>query len=173
MARQIEAAEEYGGKITKCAGGVPTAFMAEWGSGSPVIGFLGEYDALVGLNQKAGSIVQEPDPDNPTGNGHGCGHNLLGSGSLLAAVSTAQYLAENGLPGMVRFFGCPAEEGAAGKTFMVAGGAMDGIDAAITWHPWDGVTTGQWLTLAYTQAYFRFKGVAAHAGGQPHLGRIL
>ncbi len=171
LGKQIAAAEEFGGRITREAGGVPTAYMAEWGSGSPVIGFLGEYDALYGLNQKAFSVVPEPDPDNPTANGHGCGHNLLGSGSLLAAVATARYLEANGLPGTVRYFGCPAEEGAAGKTFMVAGGAMDGIDAAVTWHPMDVMMTSQWLSLAYTQAYFRFKGRAAHAGAQPQLGR--
>ena len=81
LEKQIAAAEEFGGRITREAGGVPTAYMAEWGSGSPVIGFLGEYDALYGLNQKAFSVVPEPDPDNPTANGHGCGHNMLGAGS--------------------------------------------------------------------------------------------
>lgn len=171
LTKQLEAAEEFGGRITKGVGGVPTAFSAEWGSGSPVIGILGEYDALAGMSQAAGSVVKEPDPDNTDGNGHGCGHNLLGSGSLLAAVATARYLAENGLPGTVRYFGCPAEEGAAGKTFMALGGAFEGVDAAITWHPMDLLMTSQWLTLAYAHLYFRFRGVASHAGAAPHLGR--
>ncbi|WP_435526238.1 amidohydrolase [Microbacterium elymi] len=100
-----------------------------------------------------------------------CGHNLLGAGSLLAAVALARHLAATGQPGTVRYYGCPAEEGAAGKTFMVAGGAFDGVDAAVSWHPMDAMTTTQWNTLAYTQAYFRFRGVASHAGGMPQHGR--
>ncbi len=169
--KQIEAAEEFGGRITRAVGGVPTAFMAEWGSGSPVIAFLGEYDALASLSQKADSTVREPDPGNTSGNGAGCGHNLLGSGSLLAAVAVAKQLAASGASGTVRYYGCPAEEAAAGKTYMVAGGAFDGVDAAVSWHPGDALSTDQWLSLAYTQAYFRFTGLAAHAGGMPHLGR--
>ncbi|MER7558680.1 amidohydrolase [Nocardioides sp. NPDC126508] len=169
--KQIEAAEEFGGRITRPVGGVPTAFMAEWGSGSPTIAFLGEYDALASLSQKADSVVREPDPANTSGNGAGCGHNLLGSGSLLAAVAVAKQLEQHGASGTVRYYGCPAEEAAAGKTYMVAGGAFDGVDAAVTWHPGDAMSADQWLSLAYTQAYFRFRGVAAHAGGMPHLGR--
>jgi aminobenzoyl-glutamate utilization protein B len=171
MARQIEAAEEYGARIVRAAGGVPTAFTAEWGSGSPVIGFLGEYDALDSLSQAAGAIVRTPDPDSGTTAGHGCGHNLLGSGSLLAAVAVAQHLEAEGLPGTVRYYGCPAEEGAAGKTFMVNGGAFDDVDAAVTNHPADAVSAQQFKSLAYTQAYFRFRGTASHAGAMPHLGR--
>ncbi|MWB98142.1 amidohydrolase [Agromyces seonyuensis] len=171
MAKQIAAAEEFGGRIVRDSGGVPTAFSAEWGSGSPVIAFLGEYDALDGLSQAAGSTVREPDPGNTGGAGHGCHHNLLGSGSLLAAVSTAQALESAGLPGTVRYYGCPAEEGAAGKTFMVAGGAFADVDAAVTNHPASLSSASQWKTLAYTQAYFRFRGIAAHAGADPHHGR--
>lgn len=171
MAKQIEAAEEFGGRITPAAGGVPTAFTAEWGSGSPVIAFLGEYDALAFLSQADGSPVRTPDAASGTDAGHGCGHNLLGAGSLLAAVATAQHLANAGLPGTVRYYGCPAEEGAAGKTFMVAGGAFDDVDAAITNHPGDVMSADQWKSLAYTQAYFRFRGVASHAGAAPQYGR--
>jgi len=171
MERQIEAAEEHGARITRESGGVPTAFSAEWGSGAPVIGFLGEYDALASLNQAAHSSVREPDPDSDADAGHGCGHNLLGSGSLLAAVATAQHLADAGLPGTVRYYGCPAEEAAAGKTYMVLAGAFDDVDAAVTNHPGDAMSADQWKSLAYTQAYFRFRGVAAHAGGAPQHGR--
>ena len=171
LAKQLEAAREFGGRVTEGVGGVPTAFRAEWGSGTPVIGFLGEFDALAGLSQVAGSAVKQPDPENTSGNGHGCGHNLLGSGSLLAAVATARYLEANGLEGTVRYFGCPAEEGAAGKTFMVAGGAFDGVDAAVSWHPMDVLMTAQWLSLAYAQLYFRFTGIASHAGAAPQHGR--
>ncbi|ALJ19904.1 amidohydrolase [Microbacterium sp. No. 7] len=171
VAAHIAAAEEFGARIEPQAGGVPTAFRAEWGSGGPVIAFLGEYDALAGLSQAAGSAVREPDPQNVGGAGQGCGHNLLGAGALLAAVATARRLEELGLPGTVRYYGCPAEEGAAGKSFMVAGGAFDGIDAAVTWHPADVMSTSQVRLLAYTQAYFRFTGLAAHAAAVPHLGR--
>lgn len=171
MAKQIDAAEEFGARITRQSGGVPTAFCAEWGSGSPVIAVLGEYDALASLSQAAGSAVREPDPGNGNGNGHGCGHNLLGAGSLLAAAALAKHIEAAAIPGTVRYYGCPAEEGAAGKTFMVAGGAFEGVDAALTWHPGGALDAGQWLSLAYTQARFRFYGVAAHAGAAPQLGR--
>lgn len=171
MERQIAAAAEFGARITREAGGVPTAFSAEWGAGAPVIAFLGEYDALAGLSQEAGAIERRPDTASGTTSGHGCGHNLLGTGSLLAAVATARHLQEAGLPGTVRYYGCPAEEGAAGKTFMVAGGAFDDVDAAVTNHPGDMMTADQWKSLAYTQAYFRFRGVASHAGGAPQHGR--
>ncbi|WAH97768.1 amidohydrolase [Arthrobacter sp. MMS18-M83] len=164
-------AQQHGLEITRGVGGIPTAFTAEAGTGGPVIAFLGEYDALAGLSQSSGSAVPEPDDANQTGNGQGCGHNLLGAGSLLAAVATANYLKENNLPGRVRFYGCPAEEAAAGKTYMVAGGAFEGIDAAISWHPGTATKFRQHSTLAYTQAYFHFKGLAAHAGVSPHLGR--
>lgn len=171
MQRQIEAAEEHGARITRGAGGVPTAFTAEWGTGHPVIAVLGEYDALAGLSQAAEVVERIPDPASSTSAGHGCGHNLLGAASLLAAAAAAQHLAEAGLPGTVRYYGCPAEEGAAGKTFMVADGAFDDVDAAITNHPGDAMSAAQWKTLAYTQAYFRFHGVASHAGAAPQHGR--
>ncbi|MCO5951489.1 M20 family metallopeptidase [Microbacterium yannicii] len=171
MAKQIQAAEEFGGRITRAVGGVPTAFSAEWGAGSPIIGFLGEYDALASLSQAAGAAERMPDTDSGTDAGHGCGHNLLGTGSLLAAIAVAQHLEASALPGTVRYYGCPAEEGAAGKTFMVAAGAFDDVDAAVTNHPGDAMSADQWKSLAYTQAYFRFRGVAAHAGGMPQLGR--
>lgn len=171
MAKQIEAAEEHGARITRRAGGVPTAFSAEWGAGAPVIAFLGEYDALASLSQAPSSTVRERDPDSGTDAGHGCGHNLLGSGSLLAASALAEHLRDAGLPGTVRYYGCPAEEGAAGKTFMVAAGAFDDVDAAVTNHPGDAMTAEQWNSLAYTQAYFRFRGIAAHAGAAPQFGR--
>ncbi len=171
MGEHIRVAESHGARITRDAGGVPTAFQAEWGSGSPVIAFLGEYDALDGVSQAAGAAEQTPDPASGSAAGHACGHNLLGAGSLLAAVSLARSLAESGLPGTVHYYGCPAEEAAAGKSFMVAGGAFDGVDAAITWHPNDALSTSQVLTLAYTQAYFRFRGRASHAGAFPQHGR--
>ncbi|MFJ8996199.1 amidohydrolase [Streptomyces sp. NPDC102279] len=169
--RQIAMAEKHGFRITRDVAGLPTAFSAEYGEGGAVIAFLGEYDSLAGLSQAAGVPVQTRDPANTTGNGQGCGHHLLGAGSLLAAVAVAEYLRAKGLPGRVRYYGCPAEEAAAGKTYMVKGGAYDDVDAAVTWHPMSGTMTRQALSLAYYQAYFHYSGVAAHAGASPHLGR--
>lgn len=171
MGRQIEAAERHGFAITRDVAGIPTAFAAQAGQGGPVIAFLGEYDALADLSQADGDPQRRPDPQNTSGNGQGCGHHMLGAGSLLAAVATARYLQAHQLPGTVRYYGCPAEEAAAGKSFMVKGGAFADVDAVMTWHP-DAVTSyRQNLTLAYTQVHFHFSGIAAHAGAMPHLGR--
>ncbi|MEO5318188.1 amidohydrolase [Arthrobacter sp. CC3] len=171
VAKQVTVAEKYGFSITRDVAGIPTAFSAEKGSGGPLIAFLGEYDGLAELSQDSGNPERCPDPGNHTGNGQGCGHHLLGAGSLLAAIATARYLDKNGLPGRVRYYGCPAEEAAAGKSFMVKGGAFADVDTAITWHPFASTLWKQNLMLAYTQVYFHYKGVAAHAGASPHMGR--
>ncbi|ODU04534.1 MAG: amidohydrolase [Pseudonocardia sp. SCN 72-86] len=168
---QVAVAEKYGFRITRDLADIPTAFTAEAGSGGPVIAFLGEYDALAGLSQQSGEPTRVADPGNTSGNGHGCGHNLLGAGSLLAAVATARFLERSGMPGRVRYYGCPAEEAAAGKSFLVKAGVFDDVDAAVTWHPASTLGTRQVLSLAYAQTHFRFRGVAAHAGASPHLGR--
>ncbi|MGW4479290.1 amidohydrolase [Rhodococcus triatomae] len=168
---QIALAESEGFAVRRAVAGVSTAFSAEAGSGSPVIAILGEYDALAGLSQKSGSSAPEPDPDNDSGNGHGCGHHLLGAGSLLAATAVKRFLDENGLPGTIRYYGCPAEEAAAGKTFMVKEGVFADVDAAVSWHPGDTTTVQRIRTLAYIQAYVRFTGTAAHAGVSPERGR--
>lgn len=149
--------------------GMPTAFVGQYGTGKPIIAFLGEYDALAGMSQISGMDQQlEAEPD---ASGHGCGHNLLGAGSLLAALSLAKHLEENGLPGTVRYYGCPGEEGGSGKTFMVRAGAFDDVDAALTWHPapFNGVRSTN--NLAVLEYYYRFKGIAAHAANAAHLGR--
>ena len=169
--RHIELARAEGFRITPAIGGVPTAFSAEAGSGEPVIAVLGEYDALAGLSQESGNPERTPDPANTSGNGQGCGHHLLGAGSLLAATAVKRYLEENGLPGTVRYYGCPAEEAAAGKTFMVAAGAFDDVDASICWHPGDSTLVQRDHSLAYMQSYVRFTGLASHAGASPELGR--
>src|SRR6516165_2292806 len=143
--------------------------MGEWGEGGPVIAFLGEYDALPGLSQEAG--VAEPRPLEAGGHGHGCGHNLLGSAALLAATALKDWLAAHKVPGRVRYYGCPAEEGGAAKAFMVRSGAFDDADIAITWHPhsfWEVVVTP---SLANTRADFIFTGRTSHAAASPHLGR--
>lgn len=166
---QIEAMAREGFRIERNAGGLPTAFMAEYGSGGPIIALLGEYDALAGLSQHA----DEAQPRAVVSGmpGHGCGHNLLGAGAALAAASIAETLRRESLPGRVRYYGCPAEEGGGGKAFMVREGAFDGVDAALTWHPagHTGINFGQ--NLAFIQAVFRFSGTATHAALSPHLGR--
>lgn len=157
-----------GFNIEEKAGAIPTAFVATWGQGKPVIGILGEFDALPGLSQ-------ETAPEKKTrvigGAGHGCGHNLLGVAAMFAAVSTKQYLSEKKLPGTIKFYGCPAEEGGGGKIYMARAGAFDGCDAALTWHPSDRNGASLGSSLANISAKFRFYGKAAHAAGHPEAGR--
>ena len=169
VSAQIEMMEAAGFRVTRNVAGIPTAFMAEAGEGGPVIGFLGEFDALAGLSQEAGIAQKSPLAEG--GNGHGCGHNLLGAGAMLAAVATRDHLAATGMTGRVRYFGCPAEEGGSGKTFMARAGAFDGLDAAFCWHPASFNTLIPSNSLANVQAYFRFSGRATHAAASPELGR--
>jgi aminobenzoyl-glutamate utilization protein B len=161
--------EREGFRITTDLAGIPTTVMGEAGAGGPVIAILGEYDALPGLAQESG--VAEPKPLPGDGIGHGCGHNLLGAGALLAATAVKDWLAANGKPGCVRYYGCPAEEGGAAKSFMVRAGVFDDVDIAITWHamPFCGVNDA--LALANTRIDFSFTGRASHAAAAPHLGR--
>jgi aminobenzoyl-glutamate utilization protein B len=159
----------HGFRITENVAGMPTAVMGEAGDGGPVIAILGEYDALPGLSQKAG--VAEPVPLAPGGSGHGCGHNLLGAGALLAAVAIRHYLEANGIKGRVRYYGCPAEEGGAAKGFMVRAGVFDDVDIAITWHPGTFTSVIAAQSLANTFVDFTFTGRASHASAAPHLGR--
>lgn len=173
VAAQIGAMEAHGFRITRNVGGLETAFTADWGgdgeAGGPLIAFLGEFDALPGLSQVAG--IAEARPLEPGGNGHGCGHNLLGSGSMLAAIALSQVLARSGIKARLRYYGCPAEEGGWGKAIMVRAGAFDGVTAAIGWHPgtFNGVRARS--TLAISNRIYRFEGRAAHAAMAPHLGR--
>jgi len=161
--------EAEGFRVTENLAGIPTAVMGEAGDEGPVIAILGEYDALPGLSQEAG--VAEPRPLPGDGMGHGCGHNLLGSGALLAAAAVKEWLAENGIKGRVRYYGCPAEEGGAAKSFMVRAGCFDDVDMALTWHsmPFAGVNDA--MSLANTRMDFSFTGRASHAAASPHLGR--
>jgi aminobenzoyl-glutamate utilization protein B len=164
--RQADDLAADGFTITRDIGDLPTAFMAEWGSGAPIIGFLGEYDALPNLSQRAepgqSAIV-------PGGPGHGCGHNLLGTAALAAASATKAWLRETGRPGTVRYYGCPAEEIGAGKVFMARAGAFDDLDLAITWHPGEKNTVWMGSSLAIDHIKFRFRGKTAHAA--PEHGR--
>ncbi|MEN5081962.1 M20 family metallopeptidase [Bosea sp. TWI1241] len=158
-----------GFRVTEQIAGIPTAVMGEAGEGGPVIAFMGEYDALPGLSQEAG--IAEPRPVEAGGHGHGCGHNLLGSAAMLAAVAMKEWLAATGRPGRVRYYGCPAEEGGAAKAFMVRAGAFSDADVAISWHPNSFWEVAPPLSLANTRADFIFTGRASHAAASPELGR--
>ncbi len=160
---------EHGFTLTDKLGGMPNAFRAEYGSGKPVLAYLGEFDALSSLSQKAGCSVKEP--VTPGAPGHGCGHNLLGVGALGAAIAVKEMIAAGKLTGTVVYFGTPAEETGSAKTFLARDGFFEGIDAMLTWHPWD--YTGIWPggSLANVKMIFRFKGRSAHAAGSPELGR--
>lgn len=157
-----------GFRITSPVCGLETSFIAEWGSGVPVIGFLGENDALPNLSQEADVAEQKPLVEN--GNGHACGHNLLGTGGMEAACALKQYMEENSVPGTVRYFACPAEEGGGGKVYMAKGGAFDGTDAILAWHPTNENRLGTAGRACITAA-FHFSGKAAHAAGQPWNGQ--
>lgn len=161
--------EQHGFAVTRGAGGLPTAYEAVYGTGSPVIGLLAEYDALDGLSQKADSTV--PEPRSETTHGHGCGHHLLGTGVIGAGLALKDYLEAHPGRGTLKVFGCPAEEGGSGKTYMARAGVFDDIDIALTWHPStiNAAMTGS--LLANCQAYFRFHGKSSHAGAAPQKGR--
>ena len=167
----MDALAASGFRITKNVAGIPTAFMAEWGDAGPVIGFLGEYDALSGLNQQSGALVCTPSVDSPGLAGHGCGHHLLGTSAHFAAIALQAHLQASGDQARVRYYGCPAEEGGSGKTFMARAGVFDDVDVALTWHPASFTGVFSQSTLANVQAKFVFHGKASHAAHSPHLGR--
>lgn len=154
--------------VQENVGGIATAFTGTFGSGRPVIGLLGEFDALDGLSQQGG--IAEQSPVVPGGCGHGCGHHLLGVGALAAAVAVKAYLAARG-EGTVIFFGCPGEEGGAAKAFLARDGVFRGLDAALTWHPDDKNEVVSGSCMASLQAEYEFTGVAAHAANCPEQGR--
>ncbi len=148
--------------------GMPTAFTASWGSGKPVIVLLGEFDALPGLSQKDQPTQEPLTPGAP---GHGCGHNLLGSASALAAVAVKEEMQARGLHGTLRYYGAPAEEGGGGKIYMIHAGLFRDADAVLTWHPGDANSVNLGSTLANNGGHFKFYGVASHAAAAPERGR--
>jgi len=158
-----------GFRVTEAVAGIPTAVVGEWGEGGPVIAILGEYDALPALSQQPGVATHSPVEEG--GHGHGCGHNLLGSAAILAATAVRDWLEAEGIPGRVRYYGCPAEEGGAAKTYMVRDGLFADVDAAISWHPFSYTGVDPARSLANTRIDFTFHGKAAHAAGAPELGR--
>ncbi len=160
---------DEGFTVTEGVADIPTAFVAKYGAGSPVMGFLGEYDALDILSQEAGNPVKSPVEEGKPG--HGCGHNALGAGALGAAIALKEYLVQNALAGTVLFYGCAAEEGAGAKQFIARAGLFEGVDFVYTWHPATKNEVQSHRTVAIMGANFEFKGLTAHAGGTPHLGR--
>ena len=168
-ATYIAALRDLGFTVTEKLCGIDTAFCGSYGSGKPVIGILGEFDALSGLSQKAGATAWEP--VSPGGSGHGCGHNLLGAGSLAAAVAVKRYLELTGASGTVIFYGCPGEEGGSGKAYMARDGVWKSLDAALCWHPADVNQVKTGTNNSCIQVLYRFHGVAAHAAGAPFNGR--
>lgn len=164
-----ELLQKEGFEVEQNLAGIATAFSGRFGHGKPVVGILGEFDALSGLSQMEG--IAEKKPINDGEPGHGCGHNLLGAGSVAAAVAVKEYLVKNEKEGTVIFFGCPGEEGGSGKGFMARDGVFDELDFAVSWHPGDqnAVTVGS--SLANYQVFYRFYGVSSHAAACPELGR--
>lgn len=167
-AKLEEVLASEGFKVEKGLAGIETAFSGTFGSGRPIIGILGEFDALSGLGQEAGKTVKVP---NGKPCGHGCGHNLLGVASLGAAIGLKHFLETEKCPGTVIYFGCPGEEGGSGKAFMARDGVFDCLDAALCWHPGDRTLVRNYTSLANYQVLYKFDGQAAHAAAHPHLGR--
>lgn len=156
-----------GFKVTKGVAGIPTAFIAEYGEGLPIIAVLGEYDALPGLSQEA--VAEKKSAGKAAG--HACGHHLFGTASTAAAIEVKNWLKTNKKKGTIRFYGCPAEEGGSGKVYLVREGLFDDVDVALHWHPGDANDANPGSALANKSAKFRFHGIASHAGMAPEKGR--
>lgn len=165
----IEMMKDDGFEVEENIADIGTAFCATYGSGKPVIGILAEFDALSGMSQQAGCPIREEVEQG--GNGHGCGHNLFGGGSVGAAIAVKEYLSQNQLSGTVKLFGCPGEEGGSGKAFMARAGVFNDLDIAYAWHPMDYNSIFDASMLANYQILYKFKGIASHAAAAPHLGR--
>jgi aminobenzoyl-glutamate utilization protein B len=157
-----------GFQVNAAVAGMPTGFVASYGSGKPVIALMGEFDALPGLSQKDEPALSPVTAGAP---GHGCGHNLLGSASALAAVAIKEEMQARGLKGTLRYYGTPAEEGGGGKIYMLHAGLFKDVDAALAWHPGDSNRVNMGSLLANNGGRFRFYGVAAHAAAAPDRGR--
>ena len=167
-AAHIAELKAAGFEVLEGVAGMPTAFVASWGAGKPVIGIMAEYDALPGLSQfdapeKKARVEGDP--------GHGCGHNLLGTASVAAAIQAKDELLARKLPGTIRLYGTPAEEGGGGKIYVARAGLVKDVDVMLSWHPGDRNQAGVGTTLANITAKFRYRGLAAHAAGAPDKGR--
>ena len=166
--KTVEVLRNAGFSVEIGAGGVPTAIRAQWGSGHPVIGFLGEYDALPGLSQKT---CDHKEPVEEGGFGHGCGHNLLGRLAVGGAIGMKAEMEEKGLSGTVVFYGCPGEELLCGKPFMARGGCFFDLDLALTWHPEKVNQAPISVFSACSGVKFHYKGLTSHAAEDPWNGR--
>jgi aminobenzoyl-glutamate utilization protein B len=164
---QAEVLEKEGFEIDMGVAGMPTAFVATWGSGRPVIGFLGEYDALPDVSQKAVPYKEPLEEGRP---GHGCAHNLLGTALLAAAAAAKSAMVKNGIKGTLKYFGCPAEETVIGKIFMARDGVYDGLDAAVAWHGGQSNIASLGSSNAINSVKFHFYGRTSHAAGDPWNG---
>ena len=158
-----------GFKITKGVADIPTSFVAEYSNGGPIIGILGEFDALPGLAQTSSPFKEVA--QNETGAGHACGHHLFGAASAWAAVAIKEWIVENDINGTIRFYGTPAEEGGSGKVYMVREGLFEDVDIVLHWHPDDVNSANSRTSNSNKSGKFRFKGISAHAAGAPELGR--
>ena len=159
-----------GFEMTTGVAGIPTAFVASWsaGTGGPIVGILAEYDALPGITQDRNPLRDAIDHKAA---GHACAHHLFGTGSVAAAIATKMWMQETGQIGEIRLYGTPAEEGGAGKVYMVRDGLFDDVDVVLHWHPSDSNSADARSSLANKSAKFRFTGLSAHAAGAPHRGR--
>lgn len=164
----IDTLKQHGFTVEEGVAGMPSAFVASFGSGKPVIAIMGEYDALPGLSQKTHF---EKVPAKPGAAGHGCGHNLLGVGALGGALAAREAMVTHGLSGTIRYYGCPAEETLVGKVFMVRDGLFADVDVSLTWHPSSLNTLWAASSLAMNSAKFTFHGRSSHAAGDPENGR--
>lgn len=160
--------KENGFIVEAGVAGIPTAFVATYGSGSPVIGILGEFDALPGLSQDS-SAVKTPVANKNSA--HGCGHHLFGTGSVASGIAIKKLIEQGKIKGTIKVFGCPAEEGGSGKVYMVRQGLFNGVDVVIHWHPSNNNAITYTSALANKSAKFRFYGIASHASASPEKGR--
>jgi aminobenzoyl-glutamate utilization protein B len=163
-----EQLKKAGFQVTPGVAEIPTAFTATFGSGKPVIGILAEFDALPGVSQDA---TPERKIITPNGAGHACGHHLFGTGSMAAAIALKDWLKTSGTKGTIRLYGTPAEEGGAGKVYMVRAGLFNDVDVVLHWHPSGENGASASSSLSNKSAKFRFRGIAAHASGSPERGR--
>lgn len=147
---------------------IPTAFVGSFGTGKPVVAIIGEFDALPSLSQEASPVRKAVVANAP---GHGCGHNLYGTGGVAAAIAVKEWLQSTGRPGTVRFYGTPAEEGGGGKVYMLRAGLFNDVDVAIAWHPGDRNDASPGSSLANISGKFSFRGLSAHASSAPDKGR--
>jgi aminobenzoyl-glutamate utilization protein B len=161
-------AEKNGFRVERGVGGLPTAFVASYGEGKPVIGIMGEFDALPGISQKASPVKEALTPGAP---GHGCGHNLFGVASLAAAIAIKDQIAAGRVKGTIKFFGTPAEESVYGKVYMIREGVFRGVDQMIAWHPADETRSDMQSSQALVDFVVEFRGKAAHAAFDPWNGR--